>query len=73
MVGDGLCGGFSARGACGVWGLLLGGETGVAPPSSALGANSAPFRKNALSRSSMFGNFQRSEWDNTFAMAHHAF
>ena len=29
MVGGGLCGGFSVGGLGGVWGLLLGGETGV--------------------------------------------
>jgi hypothetical protein len=29
VVGGGLCGGFSAGGLGGVWGLVLGGEEGV--------------------------------------------
>jgi hypothetical protein len=29
VVGGGLCGGFGAGRAGGVWGLLLGGEAGV--------------------------------------------
>jgi hypothetical protein len=58
VVGGGLCGGFGAGGAGGVWGLLLGGEEGVkeapfwprnAKPNARLGAIHSQTRSDGFS------------------------